>query len=251
VQFRRTDLPGTPEIPATVDFVGQETLLRQTVLRISDTPEACVQTVEHVLAVLQALEIDNALIEMTGPEAPIWDGSAAEIAARVFDAGVVEIAGSQRKFYHIPGPMAFFPEKSEGVEYTAWPSEHLTVTYFLKYDHPAIGSQACSLMVTPDDFVREIAPARTFCMIEEVEYLRSKGLIKGGSVENAVVFGPSGPLNTDLRWDNEPARHKALDLLGDLMLLGHPLRGHILVTRGGHQTNAQFVRHLRKELTPS
>lgn len=248
LRFLRTDLPGRPEIPARAESVGIEPMMRQTVLTAPDNPEARVMTVEHLLAALSALEIDNARIEMSAPEAPIWDGSGAQAAECLVRAGKVELEGSLRDCLRPEKPIVFLPPEADGVEYTLWPSAGLTVTYFLEYDHPAIGSQAASFAVSPELFAREIAPARTFCTIEEVEFLRSKGLIQGGSIDNAVVFGPDGPMNTELRWDNEPARHKALDLLGDLALLGAPLRGHVLVARGGHQTNAQFVKHVRKEL---
>ena len=251
IRFRRTDLKGAPDIPAQPESLGPMTMLRQTVLQHPDAPEVSVKTVEHVLAALGGLGVDNALVEMSAAEAPIWDGSALTVAQAIEKAGVEPLEGTKRPYLRIAEPMAYFPEGADGVEYTAWPSERLTLTYFLQYDHPAIGSQAVDITVRPGDFLRDLAGARTFCMIEEVEYLRSQGLIKGGNIDNAVVYGPEGPLNTELHWDNEPARHKALDLLGDLMLLGAPVQGHILASKGGHQTNAQFVRHLRKELSPS
>jgi UDP-3-O-[3-hydroxymyristoyl] N-acetylglucosamine deacetylase len=247
VRFIRADLPGTPEIPVCPSSISEEPLLRQTILCHPQDKSVSVRTVEHILAVLHGLGIDNARVEMTGPEAPIWDGGAGELARRVAACGTRRQEAAERRTFRIGKPVSFAPEDTPGVEYTAWPSETLTVTYFLEYNHPVIGSQAVSFRVEPDVFAAEIAPARTFCTSAEVEYLRSRGLVKGGQTGNAIVVGDEGILNTRLRWPDEMARHKLLDLLGDLLLIGAPVRGHVLAYRGGHHANAQFIRFLGKE----
>lgn len=248
VRFVRTDLEGDPEIPVRPESVSTEPMLRQTILRKPARPEAQVRTVEHILATLYAMDVDNARIEMTSAEAPIGDGSAMAAAQAVRDADIVPIDGSHRKVVAIERPLRFSPADAPEVEYSAWPSETLTVTYFLDYDHPVIGSQAAECLVDPEVFVEELAGARTFCTEQEIEYLRAQGLIRGGSPDNAIVVGEAGVLNTTLRWDNELARHKLVDLLGDLFLLGVRLRGRIAAHRAGHQTNALFLEYLRKEL---
>lgn len=244
VCFVRTDLPDAPEIRAEIASLSEETMMRRTILRAGGVT---VETVEHILAVLHGFNIDNARVEMTSAESPIWDGSSRELAQLVSRTGAVKLSGAPRRFFELTRPVWFSPEDSPGVEYSAWPSESLILTYFLEYDHPGIGSTQVSFHVTPETFEKEIAPARTFCTEEEVAYLRSKGLIRGGNIDNAIVVGRSGILNTNLLWPDELARHKLLDFLGDLFLLGLPARGHYVAYRAGHQANAQFIRYLRKE----
>ncbi|MFP4579913.1 MAG: UDP-3-O-acyl-N-acetylglucosamine deacetylase [Candidatus Sumerlaeia bacterium] len=248
IYFVRSDLPGQPAIPASIQSLTEEPLLRQTVLQSPDNESASVQTVEHILACLHAYGIDNARIEMTSGEAPILNGSAAELARMLAECGGArELAGTERRLFEITRPVAFQPGESDSIEFAAWPSRHLIVTYFLEYEHPVIGSQAVSFRIGPDVFREAIAPARTFCTSEEVEFLRSRNLIRGGNENNAIIVGPDSILNTELLWPDELARHKLLDLLGDLLLVGAPLRGHILSYRGGHHANAMFIKHLRKE----
>jgi UDP-3-O-acyl N-acetylglucosamine deacetylase len=247
VVFVRVDLEGAPVIPARIENVTQETMLRQTVLHCPEKPQVTVRTVEHILASLHGMGVDNARVEMSAAEPPIWDGSAKPLADKIAETGTREIPGAFRRCFRIDRPVAWQPGDTSKVEFAAWPSEFLTVTYFLYYDHPVIGSRAVSFRVDPKTFQKEIAPARTFCTFEEVEFLRSKNLIQGGDENNAVIVGQEGILNTKLLWEDELARHKLLDLLGDLLLLGAPVRGHVLSFRGGHQSNAKFIQHLRKE----
>ncbi|NQU45268.1 UDP-3-O-[3-hydroxymyristoyl] N-acetylglucosamine deacetylase [bacterium] len=247
VRFARVDLPGSPEIPALLSSVTEGPLFRQTLLRSPDDPSVTVATIEHILAVLHGMGVDNARVEMNAAEAPIWDGSAGELTRMISETGLEVHSGVSRRSVSIEDVVAFRPADARNVEYTAWPSEFLTLTYFLEYDHPAIGSQAVTFRVEPQTFAAEIACARTFCTEEEIEFLLTKGLIRGGEFDNAIVVGEAGVLNTELRWADEMARHKVLDLMGDLFLLGGPVRGHICSYRGGHHTNAQFMRYLRKE----
>lgn len=247
ITFVRTDLPDQPQIPACLDATSQQRMLRQTILTNADLPDASVMTIEHVLAVLLGMGVTNACIEMDAAEAPIWDGSAANLARKLQEKGVRCLDGAQAPVLTIDRPLVFAPPEAEGVEYSVWPSEELILTYFLDYNHPFIGQQAATFRIQPELFAREIAPARTFCTQEEIEYLRSTGLIKGGDANNAIVIGTEGPINTELFWENELARHKMLDLLGDLCLLGCALKGHFVSLKGGHHTNALFLRFLRKE----
>jgi UDP-3-O-[3-hydroxymyristoyl] N-acetylglucosamine deacetylase len=249
IRFVRTDLENAPEIPADIDVVSTEPMLRQTVLCSPEDPGVMVETVEHILASLHGMGIDNARVEMNGSEPPIGDGSARELAGLLRDAGVTRLEGQPRRTFDIARPVVFSTNGGNPVEFSAWPSEKLTLTYFMEYDHPVIGSKVVSFEIEPEGFVSQIAPARTFCLFQEVEYLRERGLIKGGSTDNAIVVGDTGILNTELLWEDELARHKLLDLLGDLFLLGLPVRGHIQAWRSGHSANAAFIQFLRKEFT--
>lgn len=249
IRFVRTDLRGRPEIPVCPDVIAPAGAGRQTTLVAPDQPEAVVQTVEHILAALSGLQIDNVRIEMDGQEAPIDDGSAANITERLLQAGTRDLDHSARCVFRVPGSLSFRPNARSTVAYTIWPSQGLTISYFLEYDHPLIGRQAVSFDITPDVFSKQIAPARTFCLQEEVEYLRSKGLIRGGSLDNAIVVGRERIIGNELFWPDEMARHKLLDLMGDLAMLGVPIRGHIISHMGGHATNAEFVEYLRKEMS--
>ncbi len=249
IRFIRTDLDGAPEIPADIDGVSTEPMLRQTVLCSPENPTVRVETVEHILASLHGMGIDNARVEMSSPEPPIGDGSARELAELLRTAGVKPLENAPRRTFDITRPIVFSTDGAHPVEFSAWPSEKLILTYFMEYDHPVIGSKVVSFEIHPETFVSQIAPARTFCLFQEVEYLRQKGLIKGGSLDNAIVVGEGEIMNTELLWEDELARHKLLDLLGDLFLLGLPVRGHILAWRSGHRANAGFIQFLRKEFT--
>lgn len=247
IRFIRRDLPASPEIPARMDCVSPQRTTRQTVLRAKSDPSASVQTVEHFLATLHALKVDNARIEMTGPEPPIFDGSAQAITAEVLRTGIQPLENSSAPFFRIERPVSLAIPTSE-VSYSAWPSEELKITYFLDYaKHPFIGAQTASFTITPEIYAKEIAPARTFALYEEIEPLIAAGLIKGGEIDNAIVIGRQGPLNTKLLWENELARHKLLDFLGDLFLLGSRVLGHLVSHKGGHAANHLFLQHLRKE----
>jgi len=241
IRFCRADLPGAPEIPAVLDQVIAEELTRRTALAVR--PGVEVNTVEHVLAACCGLGLDNLRVEVDGAEIPFFDGSAALVAEALLNAGIQE-QEAPRQFFSIERPFVF---REDMVEIVALPSEEFRLTFFVDYAHPAIGAQSASLAIAREAFRREIAPARTFCLEQEVEPLRAAGLIRGGSADCAIVFGHAGPLNTDLLCPNEPARHKLLDLLGDVYLLGRRLRGHILASRSGHRSNIAFLRQLRKE----
>jgi len=231
VRFRRSDL-GDLEVAATVKHVGginYATGLMRDAVRVD--------TVEHLLAALVSLGIDNVIVELNSPEVPIMDGSAAPFIYLIQEAGVKPLA-SPRRYLKVLRPMSL----SRGDKRIAvYPSDHFKVTYSIAYDHPMLRHQSRTIRLTEDSFVEEIAPARTFTFLKEVEMLRQQGLALGGSLENAVVIGDTGVLNNALRFDDEFVRHKILDVIGDMALVGHPLIGHLVAHRGGHALHTAFA----------
>lgn len=233
--FVRTDIPsGAVIIPAHIDA------LHQTVLSTElSTSGVAVRTVEHLLAALAGVGIDNARIEVNGPEIPLLDGSAQDWVAAILAAGWVT-QPTLRGEYVLESPITV--QKGDAFV-TAVPAEQLRLTYGIDFSNAAIGQQWHS--ITAAEFVTEAAPARTFGFAEEVEKLRAGGLIKGGSLENALVCSSSeGWLNPPLRYANEPVRHKLLDLMGDLSLLGVLPKAHILAYKASHALHTQLVHRL-------
>ena len=264
IVFVRVDMPGQPEIPADIDHVVD--MSRGTTIGIKD---ATVGTIEHVLSAIKGLNIDNIRIEIDGPEAPVADGSAIVFLNLLKKAGIVK-QDAEREYFEFDEPISFSAPE-ENVDIVIVPSNELKITFMIDYKHPYLGTQYTWL---PDLSVyeKEFAGARTFCFINEILKLKEMGLIKGGSLENALViaepgisdeelkhlqdvFGyhepitvsPQGILNSHpLRYYNEFVRHKVVDLLGDIALLGVPIKGHILAARSGHKTNAELVKKLRQ-----
>jgi UDP-3-O-[3-hydroxymyristoyl] N-acetylglucosamine deacetylase len=237
IRFRRTDLGGL-EIEATIDNLAgiqYATGLAQN--------QGSVETVEHLLAALASLGIDNVVVELNYPEVPIMDGSAAPFVYLIHEAGVRDL-GVPRRFLRVTRPI----ELSKGDKRIAlYPSEHFKITYSISYDHPLLRHQARTMTITEAAFVEQIAPARTFTFLKEVELLRQHGFALGGSLENAVVIGETGVLNHPLRFDDEFVRHKILDAIGDLALVGLPVIGHLVAHRGGHGLHTAFVAKLLEE----
>src|SRR6476660_6875965 len=231
IRFRRTDL-GHHEVPATVHHLAGIQLATGLARN-----EVSVETVEHLLAALVSMNIDNVLVELNSPEVPIMDGSAAPFIYLIQEAGV-KTPGAPRKFLKIVRPIAI----SRGDKRIAlYPSDHFKVTYSISYDHPLLRHQSRTIRITEESFVEDIAPARTFGFLKEVEMLRQQGLALGGSLENAIVIGDTGVLNNSLRFDDEFVRHKILDVIGDMALVGHPLIGHLVAHRGGHALHTEFA----------
>ncbi|NBO70807.1 MAG: bifunctional UDP-3-O-[3-hydroxymyristoyl] N-acetylglucosamine deacetylase/3-hydroxyacyl-ACP dehydratase [Bacteroidetes bacterium] len=263
-KFVRADLEGNPEIPALVDYVTD--IARGTTITCNG---ASVHTVEHVLAALVGLEIDNCKMELTANEPPIGDGSALPYAEVLLQAGFEE-QKAQRDFIVIDQMLRYVNE-SKQTEIVALPNDDFRITVMIDYQNSALASQHSGLFNLQSEFLRDFAPARTFCFLTEVESLHEQGLIRGGSLDNAIVIvdkeipdeelrsmltkfdieqnavlGQNGILNNRLlRFKNEPARHKLLDMLGDLALIGAPIKGQILAARPGHAVNIEFAKKIR------
>lgn len=234
VRFRRTDRAGAPEVPALVaQAVASE---RRTVL---GEGEGALHTVEHVLAAVAALGIDDLVIEMDGPEPPIVDGSAAPFVQALLDAGVVAREDGEPAWLDLAEPVRVIDGESV---YEAFPADALSLEVTIDFAHPVIGRQVGRYVVTPEAFARELAPARTFGFVREVETLRAKGLIRGASTENAVVLDESAVVGSALRWPDEFVRHKAMDCVGDLALAGRRVRARVVAYKPSHRGTVTLVR---------
>jgi UDP-3-O-[3-hydroxymyristoyl] N-acetylglucosamine deacetylase len=237
IRFRRTDL-GSHEIPATVQHLAGIQLATGLARN-----EVSVETVEHLMAALVSMSIDNVLVELNSPEVPIMDGSASPFIYLINEAGI-KMLQAPRKYLKIIRPIAI----SRGDKRIAlYPSDHFKVTYSISYDHPLLRHQSRTLRITEDSFVDDIAPARTFTFLKDVEMLRQNGLALGGSLENAIVLGETGVLNNALRFEDEFVRHKILDAIGDLALVGHPVVGHLVAHRAGHALHTEFAAKILEE----
>ena len=265
IKFVRTDLGGKPEIPAIADNVVD--VSRGTTIGIG---EAKVHTVEHVLAAIVGHQIDNIIIEVEGIEPPVGDGSALLFCEALQKAGFEQ--QTVPKDYLIIDQTIMHHEDDNQVDIVALPLDNYRVTVMVDYQNPALGSQHTGLFDLEKEFVKEFAPARTFCFLSEVEELADQDLIKGGDLDNAIVIidhdlnkkeyknlssrlgikeeiftGGNGILNNkQLRFKNEPVRHKLLDLMGDLALIGAPVKAQILAARPGHKANVEFAKQVRK-----
>lgn len=237
IRFRRMDL-GELEVPATIAHVGG----RHYATGLA-RDEAHVETVEHLMSALVGLGIDNAVVEVNAAEVPIMDGSAAPFVYLIQEAGIKQLS-APRQFLKVLRPISV----SLGDKRIAlYPSEHCKVTYSIAFDHPLLRHQSRTLRITEDSFIDQIAPARTFGFLKEVEMLRKQGLALGGSLENAIVVGDTGVLNSALRFEDEFVRHKILDLLGDMALVGHPIIGHMVAHRGGHALHTRLAARVLEE----
>jgi UDP-3-O-[3-hydroxymyristoyl] N-acetylglucosamine deacetylase len=239
--FVRTDLPGAPCIPAIVGNVIKTQLSTELGLDPDSRPDAQVRTVEHLLAAVTALGLDNVRIEIDGPELPLLDGSAAGWVALLSEAGACTQSAPRRVRSPISEPVTV---QVGDAWVSAFASPVLRFSYGIDFDLAAIGNQWHSWSPSVSDFGVDIAPARTFGLAHQIDYLRSQGLIKGGSLDNALVCGHEGWLNPPLRFDNEPARHKLLDLVGDLSLLGDIPVGHYVAYKASHGLHVALARQL-------
>jgi len=265
IRFKRLDIQDAPDIPADIDHVVDNA--RDTTIGID---KVIIRQVEHVLAALYGLEIDNMLIELDSNEPPVGDGSAMPFVEILQKAGFVE-QNSPKDFLEIQETLVL-SNKDKGIDMVVFPSDELRITFMVDYQNPALGTQYTSMYSMTDEFVREFAAARTFCFLHEVEMLYDQGLIQGGNLDNAVVIidhqlsaeemknlaikfrikedivlGKNGILGgKSLRFYNEPVRHKVVDLIGDLALLGVPLKAHVMAARSGHATHVELVEQIRK-----
>jgi UDP-3-O-acyl N-acetylglucosamine deacetylase len=242
VVFVRTDLRNRPRIPAHVENVtGTQ---RRTTLGHSP---AQVGLVEHVLAALAGMKIDNCLVELNAPEPPGLDGSARDFVTAIGDAGTV-VQPCLHPCYGVDRSVVV---EAGGATLALHPGDDssLTLSYFLDYgDRSPIARQVYTGVLSPGAFATELAPCRTFLLLEEAEELQRQGLGKNTKVSDLLVFGPTGPIDNGLRFANEPARHKVLDMVGDLALLGVDLCGHVVAYRSGHPLNVELVQALHRRL---
>lgn len=231
IVFVRLDQNGM-RIPATAQYlshINHATCLARDGVRI--------ETVEHLLAAFNALGVDNVLVELDGPEVPIMDGSAAPFIYLIHEAGIKRLT-TIRSTLKLTSPVSV----TDGARsVAAYPCDTLRLSYTINFDHPLLRHQEYSAEIDESSFVDEIAPARTFGFLKDVELMRQSGLALGGSLDNAVVLGETGVLNNPLRFPDEFVRHKLLDLLGDLVLLGNPLKAHVVATRAGHELHTKLV----------
>jgi UDP-3-O-[3-hydroxymyristoyl] N-acetylglucosamine deacetylase len=231
IVFVRRDEGGT-ELPASYRLLNggnlSTTLSRGPVI---------VSTVEHLLSALHGLSIDNARVELDGPEVPILDGSSLPFVRLFRDAGLRSL-GKARRFLTLTRPVRV---KAGEKEILALPDNVFQATYAIDFPHTVIGAQTVSTEVSDESYAESIAPARTFCLLRDVEAMRRSGLALGGSLDNALVVGDDGVMNGSLRFPDEFARHKVLDLVGDLALLGAPIRAHVIAFKGGHRLHAALV----------
>jgi len=233
--FVRLDLPDMPIIPARVEAVKATVLSTQL-----SQGEASVRTVEHLLAALAGMGVDNARIEIDGPEVPLLDGSAQVWVEAIAQVGLVS-QSVPRVVPQLQEPIWVY----QGDAFVAaLPAPETRFTYGIDFDLPAIGNQWYSWCLTSPDFRAEIAPARTFGLAHQIDLLRQQGLIKGGSLDNALVCGSEGWLNPPLRFANEPARHKILDLVGDLSLLGTFPTAHFFAYKASHNMHIQLAQRI-------
>src|SRR5213082_3302845 len=237
IRFRRTDL-GDHEVPATVHNLAGIQLATGLARN-----QVSVETVEHLLAALVSANVDNVIVELNSPEVPIMDGSAAPFIYLIHEAGLKRQA-SPKRFLKVIRPIAL----SRGDKRIAlYPSDHFKVTYSISFDHPMLRHQSRTVRITEESFVEEVAPARTFTFLKDVEMLRQNGLALGGSLENAIVLGEAGVLNNALRFEDEFVRHKILDAIGDLALVGYPVIGHLVAHRAGHALHTEFAAKILEE----
>src|SRR4029453_1140455 len=229
IRFRRTDLG--IEIPANVSEVTG--VQHATVL---GKEGATVETVEHLLAALVSAGIDNIVIELNRREMPIMDGSGAPFLYLLQEAGVKRLS-SPRRYLKVLKPVTI---STADKHISVFPSDHFKVSYTISFDHPMLRHQSRTERITEQSFADHIAAARTFGFLKEVEWLRQNGLALGGSLDNAIVIGDTGVLNS-LRFEDEFVRHKILDVVGDLALVGYPIVGHVVAPRAGHALHTQLA----------
>jgi len=204
---------------------------------------ASIETVEHLLATLYVLGIDDLIVELNSPEVPIMDGSAAPFIYLLHEAGIRSL-NNYRRVIRIKKPIKI---EYEDKSIAFFPSPNFRVTYTIEFDHPLISRQKISLPIRPKTFAEEIAPARTFGFLKQVEKIRKNGYAKGGSLDNAIIIGESTILNKSLRFENEFVRHKALDAIGDLAFLQHQVVGHLVAVKGGHSLHIELVKKILAE----
>jgi UDP-3-O-[3-hydroxymyristoyl] N-acetylglucosamine deacetylase/3-hydroxyacyl-[acyl-carrier-protein] dehydratase len=264
-KFCRVDLPGKPVIDALAEHVTETS--RGTTLVQNN---ASVSTIEHILAAFNGMKVDNAMIELNGPEAPIMGGASLKFVEAIKEAGVID--QKEDRNYYIVKQKITFSDEEHGVDLILYPDDHFSINVLIDYNSKILGNQY-AILDSIDDFEEEICRSRTFVFFHELEPLFKMGLIKGGDLDNAIVIlekevsqeeidriaklfnrpgittHKAGVLNnTELRYPNEPARHKLLDIMGDLALVGQPIKGKVVATRPGHYANTRLAKIIRQEI---
>jgi UDP-3-O-[3-hydroxymyristoyl] N-acetylglucosamine deacetylase len=233
ITFRRTDLDN---LELALDPKKIET--KSSTYLVSE--ECKIQTLEHLLAVLYMLGIDSLIIEINGDEIPIMDGSASPFVQAILSAGIMSLPERKKSIKIIKS--SFLEEKDAAFSFS--PDSGFKITYSIEYDHPAIQRQELSLSLNLENFIKEVAPARTFGFLKDVPALRAQGLAAGGSLDNAVVLDEKSVISGPLRYPDEFVRHKILDLIGDLSLMGSPLTGHFKAHKAGHSLHLKAIHFL-------
>lgn len=249
VHSKVTIKPASRDTGVTFVRTDKATIIKAHVGSVIDTAFATtighngvkIRTVEHIMAALSGLGIDNIIVEVNGPEIPILDGSSTELISIILRAGIAK-QGKKMPFLRIKRPIVFEDGHSK---IAAIPYNGRRITYSIFFNHYGFGEQRLSIEINEESFAKEIAPARTFGFLKDIEYLRTNGLAKGGSLENAIIFGENGVLNASgLRFKDEFVRHKVLDSIGDFAILGFPIYGHIIASKSGHSANIKFLKKL-------
>lgn len=239
IKFVRKDLPDNPCIPARFNCVVDTSLAT-----VIGSDGVIVSTIEHLMACLAGLSIDNVIVELDSYEVPVMDGSAGPFTRMILDAGIRELE-APRHFFRLKDPIEL---EQDGKFVGAYPADTFKITCHIEFEHPLIRSQSFTIEVVDHVFEREISSARTFGFLHEVEYMKRYGLARGGSLDNAVVIDENNILNDEgLRYEDEFVRHKLLDSIGDFSLLGMPILGHIVTRKSGHAFNHAFLERFFSE----
>jgi UDP-3-O-[3-hydroxymyristoyl] N-acetylglucosamine deacetylase/3-hydroxyacyl-[acyl-carrier-protein] dehydratase len=239
--FTRTDLPERPTIKVSVDSLLSASRSPRRTSVGKDSVE--IQTIEHLMAALAGLGIDNLNIDIDNNEVPGLDGSSLSFLEILLGAGISE-QEKERQYFIIKEPI--FVEE-DGASIAVFPSKEFKISYTLSYDHPMLKAQFMEVEVNADTFQRDIASARTFCLEDEAQDLQRQGFGRGANYENTLVLGKSGVIKNKLRYEDEFIRHKILDLLGDLYVLGQPLKGHVIALRSGHSLNLKLAKKINEQ----
>jgi len=238
--FKRIDLSDNNEIPLCLNNVNLEKSKRRTVLKNKVGVE--ISSVEHLLSALNGLGIDNALIDLDSEEVPALKGNSLEFVDKIMDAGVKSLC-EKKNHFKISSPTLFYENDTTVI---GLPDEHFRVTYIVDYQDKVVGIQSKSIIVTPQNYINEIAPARTFGFEKEIDELLNKGLIKGGSLDSALIIDENDYINPNKEMPDEVVRHKIMDIIGDLYILGKPIIGHIIAYKAGHYSHIRFLKELDK-----
>lgn len=241
INFIRLDLPNKPLLNVqSMNFAGPgPSAERRTILGIGPLQ---VQTTEHLLAALSGLSIDNIVIELDNVELPGLDGSAKGFTDAILQTGIRQ-QDKEKRFLDIKSPV-----RCEGPDnfLAVFPDDKFRISYTMSYENPALGTQFFSIVLNEESFLKEVAPARTFCLEAEAAELLRRGLGKGANYDNTLVMGKDGPIKTSLRFRDEPVRHKVLDLVGDLSLAGMAMKAHVIAIKSGHKLNMELVKKLKE-----